>query len=307
MKSAFSRVGLAQLCGWFGITRQAYYKYHRQAVNVTSQEELVVKQVKEIRKKHPRIGARKLHWMLQPFFQENQIKLGRDGLFDLLSGHHLLVRRRKRKVHTTQSFHWLRKYPNLIKEIQPYTPNQIWVSDITYWKINTGAHLYISLITDMYSHRIVGYNVAATLDAQGCIDALKMALSALGNSNQNRLIHHSDRGVQYCSGEYVKLLKNSGIRISMTENSEPIENSVAERVNGIIKDEYLENYQVETLQEAMILLTTSIARYNLERPHLSIGMLTPNEVHVSTEPISTKRLWRNYYRKPPTFVNTYQD
>jgi transposase InsO family protein len=149
--------------------------------------------------------------------------------------------------------------------------------------------------------------VAATLDAQGFIDALKMALSALGNSNQNRLIHHSDRGVQYCSGEYVKLLKNSGIRISMTENSEPIENSVAERVNGIIKDEYLENYQVETLQEAMILLTTSIARYNLERPHLSIGMLTPNEVHVSTEPISTKRLWRNYYRKPPTFVDTYQD
>jgi transposase InsO family protein len=306
MKSTFSHIGLAQLCGWFGITRQAYYKFHRQAIKCTGQEELVLKQVKEIRRKHPRIGTRKLHWMMQAFLDEHKIKLGRDGLFNLLSSNLLLVRRRKRRIHTTQSFHWLRKYPNLVKDLQATAPNQIWVSDITYWKTGT-ATLYISLITDAYSHRIVGYHVAANLDAQGSIEALKMALSTLGKNSQIKLTHHSDRGVQYCSGAYVKLLKDHGIHISMTENGDPLENALAERINGIIKDEYLDNYPIHSIQQAKMCLTTSIAHYNMERPHMSIGMLTPQEVHHATTDLNIKRLWRNYYKKPPTFVNTYQD
>jgi transposase InsO family protein len=303
MKDRFSHIGLAKLCGWFGITRQAYYKNQRQSISSSIEEELIIKQVRLIRQKHPRIGVRKLFKMLQSFFTDHDIKMGRDGLFDLLSGHHLLVRKRKRKIYTTNSFHWLRKYPNLIKGVIPDCPNQIWVSDITYWKINTGEHLYISMITDVYSHQIVGYHVAETLETIESVQALNMALSALDAESHIQLTHHSDRGVQYCSQEYVKLLHDYNIRISMTENGDPLENSVAERINGIIKDEYLDSYEINNLCAARQLLASVIDLYNKERPHFSISMLTPEEVHQSKNQLKTKRLWKNYYKKPTTFVN----
>ena len=307
MKSNFSHIGLARLCGWFGITRQAYYQNNWEGVSTTLEEDLVIQQVKSIRKNHRRIGARKLFEMIQPFLIDHSIKMGRDALFTLLSANHLLVRKRKRRIQTTNSYHWLRKYPNLIREFVPTAPNQLWVSDITYWKINTGEHLYISFITDAYSHRIVGYHVAETLETIESVQALKMALSALGAESHFQLTHHSDRGIQYCSAAYVKLLLDNNIKISMTENGDPLENAVAERVNGIIKDEYLETYEIDNIKDAKQLLRAVVDLYNTERPHMSIGNLTPNHIHHSKTTIKTEKLWKNYYRKQTTFVNPLQD
>jgi transposase InsO family protein len=307
MKTNFAHIGLARLCGWFGITRQAYYQYNWEGISTTLEEDLIIQQVKEIRKKHHRIGTRKLYDMLQPFMLDHQIKLGRDALFNMLASNHLLVRKRKRRIQTTNSYHWFRKYPNLIRELIPTAPNQLWVSDITYWKIETGEHLYISFITDAYSHKIVGYQVAETMEAIESIKALQMALSGLGPESHLNLTHHSDRGIQYCSHAYVKLLKDKAIKISMTENGDPLENAVAERINGIIKEEYLEIYQIENLKDARELLTTVVDLYNNERPHMSISNFTPNLIHHSKTKIKTERLWKNYYRKQTTFVNPIQD
>ncbi len=307
MKTNFSHIGLAKLCGWFGISRQAYYQNNWEGISTTIEEDLIIQQVKNIRKNHRRIGTRKLFEMIQPFLIEHSIKMGRDALFTLLSANHLLIRKRKRRIQTTNSYHWLRKYPNLIRDFVPAAPNQLWVSDITYWKINTGEHLYISFITDAYSHQIVGYHVAETLETIESIQALQMALSALGAESHLQLTHHSDRGIQYCSGAYVKLLQDNGIKISMTENGDPLENAMAERINGIIKDEYLETYDIDNIKDAKGLLKAVVDLYNTERPHMSIGNLTPNHIHHSKTTIKTEKLWKNYYRKTPTIVNQLQD
>lgn len=307
MKIKFQCIGLAKLCAWFGITRQAYYQNNWMLIDNSIEEEFIIQEVKVIRKSHRRMGGRKLFEKLQPFFLEHQIKIGRDALFDLLARNSLLIRKRKRPSKTTDSNHWLRKYPNLIRDIAPQRPNEIWVSDITYWKIDSGENLYISLITDAYSRQIVGYHVANTLAAIETTQALKMALLALGAESHFQLTHHSDRGVQYCSQEYVKLLQDYKINISMTENGDPLENAIAERVNGILKEEYLSNYFVNTIEEAKELITASVNLYNNERPHLSISMLTPSQVHESKETLNTSRLWKNYYRKEFMFVNSNQD
>lgn len=307
MKSNFAHIGLARLCGWFGITRQAYYQNNWEGISTTLEEDLIIQRVKEIRKNHRRMGTRKLYELLQPFIMEHQIKMGRDALFNMLSANHLLIRKRKRRIQTTNSYHWLRKYPNLIREFVPTAPNQLWVSDITYWKINSREHLYISFITDAYSHKIVGYQVAETMEAIESIQALQMALSGLEPKNLMNLIHHSDRGIQYCSHAYVKLLQDNKIQISMTENGDPLENAVAERINGIIKEEYLETYEINNLKDAKGLLQAVVDLYNNERPHMSISNFTPNSIHHSKTKIKTERLWKNYYRKQNTFVNTFQD
>ncbi len=258
---------------------------------------LIIKKVTEIRKDHKVIGTRKLHDLLYPFMMDHSIKMGRDALFDLLAANRMLVRKRKRKIQTTYSNHWLRKYPNLIREYIPKGINQLWVSDITYWKIKTGEHLYISLITDAYSRKIVGYNVAETMEAIKSVEALQMALAALdGAAGPLQLTHHSDRGIQYCSGKYVKLLQDNEIKISMTENGDPLENAIAERINGILKEEYLNHYQTYTLKEAKVQLQKVITLYNEARPHMSISNLTPNQVH-KNENVNLKRLWKNYYKK----------
>ncbi len=305
MKKNFSHLGLAKLCGWFGITRQAYYQNNWDGISITIEENLVIQQVKNIRKNHCKIGTRKLYGMIEPFMTEHKIKMGRDALFTLLAANRLLVRKRKRRITTTNSYHWLRKYPNLIRDLVPTAINQLWVSDITYWKIGEN-HVYISFITDAYSHKIVGYQVAETLEAIESIQALKMALSALGRESR-QLIHHSDRGIQYCSHGYVKLLQDYDIQISMTENGDPLENAIAERINGIVKEEYLDNYQVNNIKEAQELLSNVVELYNEERPHMSIGNLTPNQIHLSNKPIKIKKLWKNYYQKRDTFVNQFQD
>lgn len=188
----------------------------------------------------------------------------------------------------------------------PQKSNQLWVSDITYWKISNGF-VYISFITDAYSRKIVGYHVASTMEAIETIEALKMAISGFLNAPDCsfQLTHHSDRGMQYCSDMYVQLLKNNNIKINMTENGDPLENAIAERINGIIKEEYLNDYVVDTIEQAKELLSAVVKLYNNERPHQSIGFLTPNQVHEKN--IKTEKLWKNYYQKNTNIVNQLQD
>ena len=297
----YSHIGLAKLCGWFGITRQAYYQYNWRASDTSTEEDLIIKEVIKIRQSHKRMGTRKLYSKLHEFIQEHEIKMGRDTLFNLLSSSGLLIRKRQRRVKTTQSSHWLRKYPNLIRDLIPLSPNHLWVSDITYWRIETGF-VYVSLITDAYSHKVVGYHVAETLQSIETIQALKMALLGLKRKPKKhyKLIHHSDRGLQYCSHAYVKLLQDKNIKISMTESGDPLENAIAERINGILKEEYLKHYSIKTIEEAKEVLDFNIKLYNKDRPHNSIGNHYPDQVHELN--LKTKKLWKNYYKKKAIFV-----
>lgn len=302
MKNNHPKIGLGKFCRLLGVTRQAYYQHFWHQEQYVFEDELIVSEVMKIRKNHRHIGGRKLYELLQPFLIEHQIKMGRDRLFDVLSANYLLVKRRKKQTITTNSYHRFKKYPNLIRNFIPTEPNQLWVSDITYWKIATGF-VYISFITDAYSRKIVGSHVAQTMEAVETMEALKIAISGLRNGPDChfQLTHHSDRGMQYCSDKYVKLLESNNIGISMTENGDPLENAIAERVNGIIKEEYLNDYQVDNLEEAKELLEAVIKLYNNERPHMSIGNLTPNQVHQNN--IKTEKLWKNYYVKSPIIVN----
>lgn len=235
--------------------------------------------------------------MLQSFLEEHKIKIGRDALFNLLFHHQLLIRRRKRSVQTTFSKHWMRKWPNLIKDKEFIAPNRLWVSDITYWKMKD-KFVYISLLTDAYSKKILGYHLSERLDMQGCIQTLKMALLDSNNDVicQHELIHHSDRGVQYCSSQYVKILQENGIQISMTQSGDPLENAIAERVNGILKEEYLAHYEPTNLLEARKIVQQSVSKYNRQRPHLSLNYQTPEDVHLGNGK-DVKRKWKNYYKK----------
>lgn len=277
MKDIYRAVSLTRLCRLLGITRQAYYKHFWEVSDITVEHELVLKQVNEIRQTHPAVGGRKLYYLLQPFVLEHQVKIGRDALFDLLAANKLLVRKRRRRISTTQSHHWLKKYPNLIREWHPTKPNQLWVADITYIPLTNGF-LYLSLITDAYSHKIMGHTVADNLEAVHTTKALQMALDSLTEIPEG-LIHHSDRGIQYCSFDYVSILKQNNIQISMTENGDPLENPIAERINGILKEEYLRHYPLVDLEQVTELLMDVVDRYNRLRPHQSINLITPDIVH----------------------------
>lgn len=283
----------------FGITRQSYYKHFWQWESDTIEQEIIIKRVKEIRKAHPVMGVRKLYNELCSDTQGPEIKIGRDGLFNLLSAYSLLVKIRRRRVATTISNHTFRKYKDLIKGIQPTSANQLWVSDITYWRTPFGF-LYISFITDAYSHKIVGYQLADNMEAINNVRALKMALGTLEKPVEG-LIHHSDRGMQYCSLDYVGLLKKNNISISMTQGGDPRDNAIAERINGIIKSEYLKHRKVTNKAQAMELLNSTVELYNTKRPHLSNNYLTPEQAHTMTGIL--KKQWKNYYPVKITTVN----
>lgn len=295
MKENFRHIGLAKLCGWFGISRQAYYQNSWSSHVNSVEDKLVVDEVNKIRTLHRRMGTRKLYELLQVFMLEHRIKMGRDALFDLLAANGLLVRKKRSSIITTYSHHMFKKYPNLIKDLVPSRINELWVSDITYWQVNNRFY-YISLTTDAYSHKIVGYHVAESLAAVHCVQALQMAIKMLEADRKYQLIHHSDRGLQYCSNSYIQLLANYNINISMTEHGDPLENAIAERVNGILKHEYLNFYTPENINEATVILNTAIQLYNEQRPHMSIGNLKPNQVHKDNLRV-TEKLWKNYYRK----------
>lgn len=257
---------------------------YKQAV----EEHIILEVVKKIRINMPRIGTRKLYEKLSI----QSIEIGRDALFDLLGRNNLLVRRKRSKVFTTQSFHWFRKYPNLIKGIEVTRPDRLWVSDITYVETDQGF-LYLFLITDAYSRKIVGFKVAESLEAINAVQALKQALKGLA-SPVSELIHHSDRGIQYCCNEYVKVLNKNNIRISMTQNGDPLENAIAERVNGILKVEWLYDQKFASFEQAKAYIHKIIHIYNTQRPHSSIDMLTPEQAHLKNGKL--KRRWKNYYK-----------
>lgn len=286
MKDSYRQVSLTRLCRLLGITRQAYYQHFWYVSDCSTQQQVLLQQVEDIRRFHPVIGGRKLYCMLQPFLLEHQIKIGRDALFDLLAVNKLLVRRKRRHIRTTQSDHWLKKYPNLVKNWKPSSPQQLWVADITYIPVSTGF-LYLNLITDAYSHKVVGYHIGENLGTVNTLKALKMAVRA--NPETKDLIHHSDRGIQYCSSEYVNFLKHHHIQISMTESGDPLENPLAERINGIVKHEYLKHYPIKSYPQALELVETAIDRYNRQRPHFSINLLTPSLVHELKLPVN--RTW----------------
>lgn len=275
-----------------GYSRQAYYQQKKQIEKESLQYGLLINEVLDIRKTQRRLGCRKLIHKLEQFMSQHQIIIGRDAFFDLLSERNLLVRRRKRrKPITTFSDHWMRKYPNLIEGFYPTAPNQLWVSDITYIVVGNGF-AYLSLITDAYSRKIVGFYLSKDLSAEGCIRALEMALN--NNPVLGRLIHHSDRGSQYCCSDYVKILNDNFIKISMTQNGDPRENAIAERVNGILKDELLDKSHLN-YEEAVRNVSIAISIYNHQRPHGSIDYLTPIEAHFRSGKL--KRRWKNYYSK----------
>ena len=298
MKDSFKAISLANLCSWFGLTRQAYYQSKNRVEKDLIEQEILLDKIGDIRKDHKRLGGRKLFFKRETFMHEHNIKMGRDAFFDLLRDNKLLIKQRKRHHVTTNSNHWMKKYPNLIKDIEPLGPNHVWVSDITYWKTK-GGHYYISFITDAYSRKIVGYHVADTMEAIESATALKMAIKTLKISAEG-LIHHSDRGSQYCSSMYVNMLKKEGIKISMTENGDPLENAIAERINGIIKGEYLFDYLIKTLLNAKEVLKSVVKLYNEDRPHSSIGNAVPSQVHNNDTDIEIKRLWKNYYQPSQT-------
>jgi transposase InsO family protein len=266
------------ICGLFGYTRQAYYQKKQRLVQLHMKEQLLLKEIRQIRQKQPRIGGRKLYKELKSFMISIGLHLGRDRFFDFLRAHGLLVERRRRYVHTTDSRHHLRTYRNLIKDMELTAPNQVYVADITYIRTLQGF-CYLSLLTDANSRKIVGYNVSRSLSIEGSLAALKMALRQSGNLTG--LIHHSDRGVQYCSYDYTRLLKNNNIRISMTEQNHVYENALAERVNGILKEEFLLGETLQSFEVAQKMVKQAVNIYNYERPHMSIGYDKPAQRHAA--------------------------
>ncbi|WP_308788912.1 IS3 family transposase [Prolixibacter denitrificans] len=281
------------MCRLFGFTRQAHHKHYKKQERAIVENHIIVQMVNEIRKEHPRMGTRKLYHLLKPDLEMLGIKMGRDALFDLLSTERMLIRKRRRQHITTNSHHWYRKYPNLIQGFIPSGPNQLWVSDITYLKTHSGFR-YLFLLTDAYSKKILGYHLAIDLDSTHAVACLQRALKSLGQPVAG-LIHHSDRGIQYCSKEYVNLLQDYQIQVSMTENSNPRDNAIAERVNGILKDEYLHLEVSKNIIFTNSQLEKTINKYNNRRPHLSCNMLTPEQAHLRSGTL--KKRWKTYYKK----------
>lgn len=233
--------------------------------------------VDQQRKLLPRLGTRKLYHLIKDQIETAEIKFGRDKLFDLLRELGLLIKPRRRYIQTTMSKHWMRKWPNLVKETNIEEPDQVWVSDITYIKTEEG-NCYLNMITDAHSRKIVGYAVDQTMETESMIEALKMATeNKVHNVNT---IHHSDRGVQYCSKEYAELTDKNQIKLSMTENSDPYENALAERMNRTIKEEFGLDRILKSRQQVYDLLKESIDLYNSRRPHLALNMRTPDEVYL---------------------------
>jgi len=266
---------ITEICSVFGQTRDAYYKYQKRREKKEALVKKVVELVKEERKDQPRVGGKKLYEAIHPMFILEGLKVGRDKLFDILREHDMLVKRKKASCRTTDSYHRFHKYKNLVKDMDVTAPNQVWVSDITYIRTVNGF-CYLALITDMYSRKIVGYDISDSLELAGCMRALKTALAKARPAAG--LVHHSDRGIQYCSNQYVNELKKRKIKISMTEENHCYENAIAERVNGILKDEFYLDQCFFTMSHARTATKSAIEIYNNKRLHLSLGYKTPETV-----------------------------
>lgn len=279
----------------FGISRQGLYKRSKSLKEKADNSIQVCQVVKSIREFTPRMGTRKVYDLIKDGLAERGVKIGRDRLFDILRSKQMLVPRRKKHFFTTDSKHRFYKHPNLIKGLEITKPEQVWVSDITYIKTREG-NMYLSLITDAYSRMIVGWHLANHLRASGPIEALKMALVNRRYPDR-KLIHHSDKGIQYCCDDYTEMLRRNKITISMTSKYDPYENAIAERVNGTIKNEFELDCVFPDGKYARRELSKTITIYNTLRPHLSCQMHTPMAVHYYRNPNvikhETKHKWES--------------
>lgn len=273
------QASIEQTCQCYNLHRDAYYKLKIRKQEKETTEKQVLELVKEERIEQPRVGTRKLYEALESTFEAMDLKVGRDKLFDILREHEMLVKRKKASCKTTDSYHRFHKYNNIVKGMDVAAPNQVWVSDITYIRTINGF-CYLALITDMYSRKIVGYDISDSLELAGCLRALKRALQT--SRPAAGLVHHSDRGIQYCSNQYVNELKKRNIKISMTEENHCYENAIAERVNGILKDEFYLDQTFFSKKAASIATDNAISIYNNKRLHVSLGYKTPSMVFKNT-------------------------
>jgi putative transposase len=294
MKSYYRAVGLAALCGLFGKSRQAYYEQIWHEGKALFEDAVIVDLVRRERRIARRVGGRNLYQILKAELNARQVHVGRDRFFGVLRENGLLVKRRRRRAVTTMSRHGLQLWPNLAKGLSVSGAGQLWVSDITYIRVGEGF-CYPILVTDAYSHQVVGHNFGACMDAAFCLVALQMALSSRCRPEQEGLVHHSDRGLQYCSKLYTDMLKGERIAISMTENGDPLENALAERMNGILKDSFEMDRTFPSFEEAQQFIAEAITYYNERRPHSSCDKLTPKEASARTGHL--KKHWKSYAEK----------
>jgi putative transposase len=287
-----TRMGVGPLCKLFGKSRQAFYQKEWHLSDAEQMELIVLELVAQVRRELPGLGLHKLYKCIYQPLRTNHINMGRDKLNTLLRNHGLLISRKLRGPRTTQSNHMFWKYPDLAKSLEINRSEQLWVSDITYICISYDFN-YLSLITDAYSRKIMGYCLHPYLTNEGTISALNMAIK--NRTTILPLMHHSDRGVQYCSYDYIKLLNREKIAISMTQHGEAYENPVAERVNGILKTEFKLSRIFKSRSEALLAVKIAIEAYNNVRPHMSCSNLTPVVAHQTSEPLI--KYWKNRRKK----------
>jgi transposase InsO family protein len=288
-------VKIRDLTELLGYSKQSYYKQLERQDIKSLNEGLIIDLVLNKRKLWKKGSGRNLLASLQTEFKQHGISIGRDRFFDLLRKNNLLIKPKQRKTITTNSYHHFHKYPNLIKELKVTRVNQVIVTDITYLYLReSDSFAYLFLVTDLFSRKILGFNISPNLLAKSAIKALTMAFNNM--SDIKDCIHHSDRGIQYCSNQYTELLKKKNIRISMTENSDPLENAVAERINKTIKEEFTEEKQISfsNFKEAKTVISQIIKFYNDERPHRSLEMYTPSVAYQINREL--KRKWKSYYK-----------
>lgn len=295
-------MNMSRLCQLFGKSFQAYYQHGDSLSKQMMTETMVVKFVKEIRALDPGMGPEKLHLLYQRRFGKDfEYMVGRDKMAEIISKYGLTLRKTRRKPNTTDSMHGLPTYPNLVKDVIPVKKNRIWVADITYipiWlNMRSGKYYfcYLSLLTDYYTKEIIGWSVGESLGTRYCLEALEMALERLCEEDNICLIHHSDRGVQYASAPYVNMLREAGIQISMTECGDPKDNAVAERVNGIIKNELLKDFAFFSIEDVRRAVSRAVDFYNNERPHMSLNYMTPSQAAKQDGRIAKR--WVSYREK----------
>lgn len=290
LKEVFATVGVGRLCKLFGKTRHAYYDKNWYLKQRYNDEKIVLELLFQIRREIPILSTKVIYHMIKPTLCNHGITTGRDAIHELRRQHGLLYRRRKRYVRTTNSDHRFHKYPNKVKDFIVTRIEQVWVSDITYIRLLDGFS-FLSLITDAYSHKVAGYCLHPTLAALGPLQALRMAVSNL-TKPPDGLIHHSDRGIQYCCDDYIEELQLYCIDSSMTDNGDPYENAMAERLNGLLKKNFGLGKTFKEFEEAKVAVDRAINAYNNIRPHQSISMLTPALAHQPESEGKLKRMWK---------------
>ena len=274
------KVSLSRCCRLFGISRQGIYQSEKRALEKSIKLELLRTYIEQIRRIMPMLGTRKVHYMLKEELVRINVKIGRDALFAYMKKEGLLIKKKRKYIQTTNSKHWLRKHPKLLDDREIKRIEEVFVSDITYIKSNEGVH-YLSLVTDAFSRKIMGYHLSNDMYAASVVKALQMAVK--NKVTEFDTIHHSDRGLQYCSALYQQELKRNKITPSMTDGYDCYQNALAERMNGILKQEFLLEH-CRSFDDLKIATAESIKIYNDLRPHLSLNMATPNSKHKRTLP-----------------------